>query len=117
MANLNTLAIMGRLTTDPELRSTNSGKRVVNFTIAVDGYNDKADFIKCRAWDNTAELICQYYRKGNLIAINGSLITNSYEDKNGYKRTDTEVSVRSAHFCEKKSVPDIDEIPSEDLPF
>ena len=104
---LNIVALQGRLVADPELRTTNSGTPVCSFTLAVqrnmkgsDGeYN--TDWVDCVAWKGTAEFICKYFQKGQLVALNGTLQTRSYE-KDGVKRKATQVVVENANFCESK---------------
>jgi single-strand DNA-binding protein len=95
---------MGRLVRDPELRRTNSGKAVVSFTIACDkpGKDSGVSFVDCVAWEKTGEFISNFFRKGNLIALEGRLESRQYETKEGQKRTVQEVVVSQAHFCEKK---------------
>ncbi len=94
---LNVVALMGRLVADPELRHTTSGIATCSFRIAVDrsfvraGEERKADFIDIVVWRQTAEFVCKYFRKGNLIAVDGSIQTRNYEDKQGNKRTAYEV--------------------------
>lgn len=102
---MNTVILMGRMTADPEIRRTQTGKDVMSFSVAIDrGYGDKkqTDFINCVAWENTARFIGQWFLKGRLIALEGSLQTRSYEDKYGNKRTTTEVLVRQVHFTGDK---------------
>lgn len=105
---LNVVVIMGRLTANPELRTTNSGISVTSFSVAVnrsyskDG-NNQTDFINCVAWRNNAEFISKYFTKGQMIAIRGSLQQNSYTDKDGNKRTTYDVVVDSADFCGSKA--------------
>lgn len=105
---LNVIALMGRLVADPELRHTPNGIATCTFRIAVDrsfvraGEERKADFIDIVAWRQSAEFVCKYFRKGNLIAVNGSLQTRNYEDKNGNKRTAYEVVADNIHFAESK---------------
>lgn len=86
---MNKVILVGRLTADPELRQTQSGISSCRFTIAVDRrFADKnsgerqADFISCTAWRQTAEFISRYFSKGKLIAVEGSLRTGSYADRN-----------------------------------
>ena len=78
---MNIIAISGRLTRDPELKTTTSGKEVVEFTVAVDrpGTRDQTDFIDCVAWDKKAEFIAQYFQRGKRIEVSGVLTTRSYE--------------------------------------
>lgn len=104
---LNIVALQGRLVADPGLRTTNSGTPVCSFTLAVqrnmkgsDGeYN--TDWVDCVAWKGTAEFICKYFQKGQLMAVNGTLQTRSYE-KDGVKCKATQVVVENANFCESK---------------
>lgn len=136
---LNSAILMGRLTADPELRTTNSNISVCPFTVAVDrayqkqGEEKQTDFINCVAWRHNAEFVTKYFTKGQMIAVEGSIQTRSYEDKDGNKRTAVEVVVDRASFCGGKnenasnntqaniSTPDVvfDEAASfsDDLPF
>lgn len=106
---LNTVILMGRLTADPELRTTSSNLSVLSFSVAVDrsyqsqGQERQTDFINCVAWRQNADFISKYFRKGQMIAIEGSIQTRSYEDKSGNKRTAFEVIVNRASFCGSKS--------------
>ena len=105
---LNVVIIMGRLTAQPELRTTQSGISVTSFSVAVnrsyskDG-NNQTDFINCVAWRNNAEFITKYFGKGQMIAIRGSLQQSSYTDKDGNKRTTYDVVVDTVDFCGSKS--------------
>ena len=103
--NLNKAIIAGRLTADPELKTTPSGLSVTSFTVAVDrrfGKEKQTDFISCVAWRSTAEFITKYFSKGNSICVCGSIQTRNYTDKNGNKRTAVEVVAEEATFCEGK---------------
>lgn len=101
---LNHSTIMGRLTKNPELRRTQSGKAVVSFTIACDkpGKDSGASFIPCVAWEKTGEFINSYFSKGSAIAVEGRLESRQYDANDGQKRTVLEVVVSQAHFCGKK---------------
>lgn len=106
---MNIVTLMGRLTAEPELKTTSSGLNYCRFTVAVDRpYNkDKerqTDFISCIAWRTTAEFICKYFSKGNKIALNGSIQTGSYE-KDGQKVYTTDVIADKVYFCESKQSP------------
>lgn len=131
---LNSIVIMGRLTANPELKTTNSGLSVTSFTVAVDrafqsNGEKKTDFINCVAWRNHAEFITKYFAKGQMIAVQGSLQSRNYEDKNGNKRTAFDVIVERSRFCGGKAekvepinndidTSEFDEISAdEDLPF
>lgn len=106
---LNVVAIMGRLVYDPELKTTQQGTSVCSFRIACDrnyapqGEERQADFIDITAWRQTAEFVCRYFSKGSLIAIDGSLQTRQYQDKNGNNRTVTEVVARNVSFAGTKT--------------
>ena len=106
---LNSIIIMGRLTADPELRSTSSGLSVTSFNVAVDrnfvrtGEEKKADFIPVVAWREKADFVTKYFRKGSMIAVQGSLQTRNYEDKNGNKRVAFEVIADQVSFCGSKA--------------
>lgn len=117
---LNIVALIGRLVYDPELKTTQNGTNVCSFRIAVDrsfarqGEERKADFIDVTAWRQTAEFVCKYFQKGSMIAIEGSLQTRQYQDKNGNNRTATEVLASQVGFCggkvaEKPAVRDFDQ--------
>lgn len=130
---LNNVAIMGRLTADPELKNTADGTSVCSFTIAVDrdyvkrGEDRQADFIEIVAWRQTAEFVGKYFHKGSLIAVNGSIQTRNWEDKNGNKRKAVEVRADVVHFCGKEKEETAKETPTnndyyeiedeEDMPF
>lgn len=105
---MNNVSLMGRLTADPELKQTYNGIPALSFCIAVDrpyakDGNQQADFINIVAWRNTAEFISKYFVKGQMIALEGSIQTRNYEDKNGNKRTAFEVVARQVHFCGGKN--------------
>lgn len=107
---MNKVIIMGRLTADPELRTSQSGVSNLRFTVAVNrnfknqnGEYD-ADFISCVAFKQRAEFIARYFSKGSMICVEGSLRTGSYTDK---KHSDvihytTDLYVDNAEFCGSK---------------
>lgn len=104
--NLNKVILGGKLTADAELKSTNSGTSVTQFTIAVnrrgkDG-EQSADFITCVAWKGTAEFITRYFRKGSSICVVGRIQTRSWKDQDGNNRYATEVVVDEAMFVDSK---------------
>lgn len=107
---LNVVAIQGRLTHDPELKTTPSGVSVCSFRIAVDrsftrqGEERKADFFTITAWRQTAEFVCKYFQKGSMIAVEGSLQTRQYQDQQGSNRTVVEVVASNVSFCGGKTV-------------
>lgn len=98
---------IGRLTRDPNVKYTQSGKACAKFTLAIDRRrsgdgNQQADFISCVAWEKTAEVISQYCTKGKKIAVEGRIQTRSYDAQDGSKRYVTEVVVNSMEFCDSK---------------
>lgn len=107
--NYNEAILGGRLTTDPELKTTASGISVTSFTLAVDrprakdSTENKADFISCVAWKQTAEFITKYFKKGSSIFVTGQIQTRSWTDQNNQKRYVTEVNVEKARFVDSKA--------------
>lgn len=98
---------MGRITKDIELRSTQSGKSVVTFSIAVKRRFAKegqpqADFINCVAWGQQAEFISKYFNKGSMIAIVGNIQTRSWDGQDGKKQYTTEIIVDEVYFAGEK---------------
>ena len=130
---MNNCNFTGRLTKDPELKTTQSGKKYLRFCLAVDGIKDKdgnktADFVDCIACNKSAEIIAQYTRKGSKLGISGRLHTTTY-DKDGEKRKSVDVVVNEFELLDSKpkdqaeqsqeqpqEIPDQAEIPQE-LPF
>lgn len=104
---INSAILMGRLTADPELRSTTSGTSVTRFTIAVNRYSKegevKADFINVTAWRKTAEFVSKYFRKGSMIAVQGSIQTDTYTDREGNKRYSFQIVANNVSFCGSKA--------------
>lgn len=102
---LNNAVLMGNLTKDPELRYTPAGKAVVNFTIAVNENrkeNEHTNFIRCVAWEKSAEFVNQYFKKGSKIIVEGSIKQSTYEDKEGNKREKFEIWIRNINFAGAK---------------
>lgn len=108
---LNIAAIVGRLGKDPEIKTTQSGKSVTSFSLAVQrGKKNQngeyeSDWIDVQAWGTTAEFICKYFTKGQMIAVTGSIQTRSYEDKQGNKRKAVEIMAKEVSFCGSKEAP------------
>lgn len=98
---MNKAILMGRLVADPDKRQTESGHSVATFRIAVDRPSkDKiTDFISIVVWRNTADFVCQYFGKGDMIAVEGSIQVRGYTDKEGKNRSVTEVVADRVHFC------------------
>ena len=110
---INVVVLMGRLVADPELKQTQNGTSVCSFRIAVDRNvankqtgERQADFINITAWRQTAEFVCKYFRKGSMIALEGSLQSRNYTDKDGNNRTAYEVVANSVSFTGSKSEGD-----------
>mgnify|MGYP002856214886 CR=1 FL=1 len=102
---LNHVVIMGRITRDPELRRTNSGLAVASFSLACDrdyqakdAQEKETDFINCVAWRSTAEYVTKYFPKGRMAIVTGRLQVRSYTDKEGNKRTASEVVVDNIYY-------------------
>lgn len=130
---LNKAILMGRLTKDPELRSTQSGTPVCSFTLAVNrrGKDDGTDFLDIVAWNKTAEFVSKYFTKGQQVAVAGRIQSRTWEDSNGNKRKSVEIVAEEVHFAESKKQGNNNEIgdpmealgggfaamPVDDLPF
>ena len=101
---MNAIAITGRITKDPELRSTSSGKDVTSFVVAVDrpGVRDTTDFINCVAWEQSARYLTTYGGKGRMVAVTGKLTQRDWEDKNGQRRTTYEVLCDRVELIDSK---------------
>ena len=135
---LNNAVILGRLVADPELRTTGSGLSVTSFRVAVERSYQKAgterqtDFLDVVAWRQTAEFVTRYFHKGSMIAVQGSIQTRNYEDRQGNKRAAVEIVADKVSFCgsrsetgtgphsdcatPEKAFDDFEELP-DDLPF
>lgn len=101
---LNSVIIQGRLTRDPEIRTTQAGIMVASFTLASDkDFGEGCDFINCTAWRKSAAFADKYLHKGMMIIVQGRLTSSTYE-KDGQKRTKHEVTVDQFNFCEKRNV-------------
>ena len=118
---LNKSILMGRLTADPELRMTQSGKPVATFTLAVErdfkGQNGtrEADFINCVAWNGTAEFADKYFAKGNMAVVSGRIQTRRWEATDGKKGFATEIIVENMYFGESKKT-EAPEDPTTEAP-
>lgn len=101
---VNRMILQGRLCADPEMRRTNSGTAVCSFRVAwSETVKDRETklFLSCVAWQGTAEMICKYFRKGKELAVEGRLSTREYDDRDGNRRSVTEMTVDRVHFCGK----------------
>lgn len=101
---LNEVILMGRLTVTPELRSTNSGKSVCSFGLAVDrgSKDENVDFLDIACFDKSAEFAAKYLQKGRQIALRGQLRTNEWTDKDGKKRKSYNVVASQIFFADSK---------------
>lgn len=101
--SINQVILLGRLTRDPEQRTTASGKNVVSFSIAVDrqSQDDRADFFNITAWDKLGDLVMQYLSKGRRVLIQGRLRQDSWEDKDtGKRQSRIEVTASDVTFLD-----------------
>ena len=131
---VNRTILQGRLCADPEMRRTNNGTAVCSFRVAwSETVKDRETklFLNCVAWQGTAEMICKYFRKGKELAVEGRLSTREYDDRDGNRRSVTEMTVDRVHFCGKNEdghgMPprtdgqsqfvEMDEDDMSDLPF
>jgi len=113
---MNITATSGRLTRDPDLKTTQSGVPVCKFSLAVDrpNTNDKTDFYDFVAWRSKAEFICRNFRKGDGMEVTGYLTTNSYEDRNGNKRKVVEIVCSDVNFPKSNKAREQGVIPTEE---
>jgi single-strand DNA-binding protein len=105
----NKFIMMGRLTKDPELRTTQSGVTMCRFSIAVErqfskqGEERQTDFFNMAAWKQTAEFVSKYFSKGKMIHVEGTIQNNNYTDQNGVKHYSDVYMVQNVSFCGDKS--------------
>ena len=106
---LNHIVIMGRLTRDPELRTTQAGVSVTSFTVAVDrdfggrdGGERQTDFIDCVAWRSTGEFVSKYFHKGSMMVVSGRLQSRKWQDRDGNNRTSWEINADNVYFGESR---------------
>ncbi|MDR3561008.1 MAG: single-stranded DNA-binding protein [Negativicutes bacterium] len=129
---MNKVILVGRLTQDPEVRYTQSGKAVASFTIAVNRFSgqgkNEADFIPIVAWEKLAEICGNNLTKGQRVLIEGRLQVRSYEANDGQKRRVSEIIAQNMEFLERKQTSSADEnkdpnpfggqvFPEEEIPF
>lgn len=104
---LNQINLMGRLTAEPDYRTTQSGVAVARFTLAVErNYQQngqkQTDFLEVTAWRGTADFVQKYFHKGQLVAVTGSVQSDNYTDKDGNKRKLWSVQAQQVYFAESK---------------
>ena len=103
MRDINEVMLIGRLTKDPEIKMTQNGKDCLMFNLAVNRDDNDANFIRCVAFEKTAQNINQYLHRGDRLAIIGTLISRSYQNHNGQRVFITEELVRQTQFLNSKS--------------
>lgn len=106
---MNKVVLVGRLTSDPELKYVGEDSALTTFTLAVDKFvkgEKDADFIRCKVWGKQAENLAEYQQKGSQLAIEGAIETGSYEDEDGNKRYTTEVRCNSIEYIGSKKTED-----------
>ena len=120
---LNHVVIMGRMVRDPELRQIDNGTSVTSFSVAVDrNYVDKttnerqADFLNVVAWRQTADFVCKYFHQGDMIALEGSLQSRKYTDKDGNNRIAIEIVASNISFCGGKNGGNANTATTNDAP-
>lgn len=120
---LNHVVIMGRMVRDPELRQLDNGTSVTSFSVAVDrNYVDKttnerqADFLNVVAWRQTADFVCKYFHQGDMIALEGSLQSRKYTDKDGNNRIAIEIVASNISFCGGKNGSNANTATTNDAP-
>jgi len=118
---MNKIIIIGNLTRDPELKTTNNDKQVCKFTVAVQD-NEQTYFFNVASWGNQGEAIAKYCKKGSKIAVMGKLTQRSYENKDGVKMTAVEIFAQEVEFMSKgenkeKERPELTPVEDGQLPF
>ena len=113
---MNNVNLIGNLTSNPELRTTGTGKNVCNFSIAINsgyGENKRTDYINIQVWNKLAENLCKYQSKGGKLGISGELRSETYE-KDGKKRTNTYVIANQITYLNTKKDGNIEQQDEED---
>ena len=121
---MNVFCFAGNICKEIEVRSTQGGKKVASFSVAINEGKDKTEFINCVAWDKTAELLEQYCSKGDRLSGSGRIQTRKWEDKNGDTKYTTEVVVSQFDFPPKRTNEGTKQAPktndfddSDNIPF
>ena len=127
MSDINTITLIGRMTKDAELKTTQSGKSVASFSIAVGKTfrqagekKEQTSFFNCTAWGTIGEAIAQYCKKGHRIGITGELQQRTWEDQSGERRSAVEIVVRGFQFLQPRKsddAPPPDGVGNEEIPF
>lgn len=116
---MNLVSLLGRITSEPELRATTSGSHVVSLNLAINGVPNangetRTDFIPITIWNKQADNVCKYVHKGDQLAVSGRIQTTNYETKDGTKRTKFEVVANNVHFIGSKKKEESNEISKEE---
>lgn len=106
---MNKVILIGRLTRDPEVRTSQDGKPVARYTLAVNKADNKADFIRCVTFGKSAEFVEKHLHKAVKILVEGRLQTGSYTDRDGRKVYTTDVIVERHEFVESKEAAERNE--------
>lgn len=114
----NKVTLVGRISTDLELRYTGSNKAYCRFNLAVNRMNEGTDFIPVTVWGKPAENLVSYQNKGSLILVDGSISMNNYTDKDGNNRTSFEVMTSNVQFLgNKKTIDEMTTSQAESDPY
>jgi len=103
---VNRVVLVGRLTKDPLVKKTQTGKSVVSYTVAVNrrlSQQEQADFINCVSWERTADFLGQYAKKGALVSVEGRITSRSYDDATGKRVYVTEVVTDNVQLLESRN--------------
>ena len=100
---LNRAILVGRISTDLELKYTNNNKSYCRFNLAVNRINEGTDFITIVVWNKQADNLVQYQNKGSLILVEGAISVNNYQDQNGNNKTSFEIMAHNVQFLGNKS--------------
>ena len=125
MASLNKVQLIGRLGRDPEVRYTQAGKSVANFSIATsERWKDKSgtmqertEWVNIVAWEKLGEICGEHLAKGRLVYVEGKLQTREYQDKDGNARKTTEIVARDVQFLGGRDEPETQQEDGGDVPF
>ena len=115
MFSMNAVFLTGRLADNPALVTTATGSRFSKFTVAVSRNKEVTDFINVIVWNKTAEFLCKYFAKGQGIAVQGSITTDRYKDKEGKTKTSFEIFATKLEFTDRKPNSCSDETGTEQL--
>ena len=109
--DINNVTIIGRLTRDPELKYTQNGSPVVNFSIAVNGFKEDVSFLNVQAWSKVAESVGKYCKKGHRVCVSGRLNQKTWTDKDNNQKSDVEIVANTVQFLESKKNAEQEEEP------